>query len=59
MQFTALEDFWSDEMQSQYCAGLSYTVDKDNQKLAGLVKRWIRARKVALGGPVAQISGKG
>ena len=26
MQFTALEDFWCEETQSQYVEGLSYTV---------------------------------
>ncbi len=26
MKFTPTQDFWSDEMKSMYCAGMTYTV---------------------------------
>lgn len=29
MQFTPMKDFFSPELQSQYCVGLSYTVKDD------------------------------
>ncbi len=58
MQFTALEDFWSDEVKSQYCVGLSYDAT-DNEKLLKLVERWLKEKKVELGGPAAQIAGRG
>jgi hypothetical protein len=52
MQFTPLEDFFSDELQSQYCVGLSYTVKDDaaHAKLAALVPKWLAEGKVRQGG---------
>lgn len=64
MQFTPLEDFFSEELKSQYCVGLSYTVRPGNAKLAALVPKWISEGKVRQGGPdgpapIARVSGVG
>lgn len=57
MQFTALEDFWSDELQSQYCKGLSYRVRPGDDRLAGLVPKWIAEGKIAEGVVVTALGG--
>jgi hypothetical protein len=57
MRFTAKVDFWSDAMQSQYIAGLSYTVREGNEKLAAEVTKWIADGKVEPGGPAARVQG--
>lgn len=51
MQFTPLQDFFSDELQSQYCVGLSYFVKDDaaHAKLAELVPKWMAEGKVRAG----------
>ena len=56
MQFTPINDFFSDEMQSQYCKGLSYFVKADaaHAKLAALVPKWIAEGKVRPGAPNAE-----
>ena len=64
MQFTPIKDFYSDEFQSQYCAGLSYTVRPEDKKLADLVPVWIAEGKVRLGVPEtvlaeAKVAGSG
>jgi hypothetical protein len=53
MQFTPLKNFFSEELKSQYCVGLSYTVkpDKDHAKLAALVPKWIKQGLVRPGAP--------
>lgn len=53
MQFTPLKDFFSDELQSQYSVGLSYTVKDDaaHAKLAALMPKWIAEGKVKAGAP--------
>ena len=56
MQFTPIKDFLSDEFQSQYCVGLSYTVRPEDQKLADLVPIWISEGKVKLGVPEAVLA---
>ena len=58
MRFTALQDFYSDETQSQYVAGLSYETRSDDHKLIELVPQWIVVGRVELGGPVARIAGR-
>lgn len=64
MQLTPLKDFFSEEFQSQYCVGLSYTVRPQDTKLAALVPKWIADGKVRVGAPdnaavAAQFSGTG
>ena len=56
-RFTAKQDFFSPETKSQYVKGLGYTVDDGNDKLAGLVKQWLKEGKVELGGPAAKVKG--
>ena len=56
MQFTPIKDFFSEEFQSQYCAGLSYTVRPEDQKLAALVPKWIEEGKVKAGAPDAPLA---
>ena len=56
MQFTPIKDFFSNEFQSQYCVGLSYTVRPEDQKLADLVPIWIAEGKVKLGVPEAALA---
>lgn len=59
MIFTALQDFWAEETNSQYCAGLSYADDDDNG-MRDLIERWIAEGKAELGGvPRAKLGGRG
>jgi len=58
MRFTVLQDFYSDETQSQYVAGLSYETRSGDHKLIELVPQWIVDGLVKLGGPQAMVSGK-
>jgi hypothetical protein len=55
MQFTPIKDFFSDELQSQYCVGLSYDAKDDipHQKLVALLPKWIAEGKVRAGSPDA------
>lgn len=58
MRFTALQDFYSTETQSQYVSGLSYTVGPTDERLHELIARWIAEGKIVEGGPEAALSGK-
>lgn len=58
MRFTALQDFYSAETQSQYVSGLSYTVTAADERLHKLIARWIAEGKIVEGGPEASVSGK-
>jgi len=53
MQFTPLKDFFSEETQSQYCVGLSYSVKDDpaHARLATLVPKWVAEGKIRFGPP--------
>ena len=53
MQFTPLKDFFSEELQSQYCVGLSYFVKDDaaHAKLKALVPKWTAEGKIRPGAP--------
>lgn len=60
MQFTPLEDFFSDELQSQYCAGQNYTVRPGNDRLAELVAAWAAVSRVSIvAGGSGKVSAKG
>lgn len=63
MRFTALKQFeWRDEkgkLIAQYVPGLSYTVRPGNDKLAAKIPEWIEEGKVVLGGPAAELEGRG
>ena len=56
-RFTVLDDFFSDDLQSQYVAGLSYEVGENDDKLASLVDGWIAEGKAREGGPQATMTG--
>jgi len=55
--FTVLDDFESQETQSAYCAGLSYTANDGDEKLLGLIDQWIEEGKIREGGPQTQVTG--
>lgn len=66
LRFVALKDFFSEELQSQYVTGLSYTVfpDAAHAKLAALVPQWVDEGMIAPLLPdnktvVARVSGAG
>lgn len=58
MRFTALQDFYSDETQSQYVAGLSYETRPGDSQLSELLPQWIVDGLAELGGPAAKIIGR-
>ena len=58
MRFTALQDFYSEETQSQYVAGLSYETRPGDRRLIELVPQWIVDGLVELGGPAAKVMGR-
>jgi hypothetical protein len=58
MRFTALQDFYSEETESQYVAGLSYETRPGDRKLIELVPQWIVDGLVELGGPAAKVTGR-
>lgn len=62
--FTPVEDFFSEEFQSQYVKGLSYQAKPEDGKLLALLPEWVEAGKVYLGSPKAsstdsKMSGEG
>lgn len=56
VQFTPLVEFFSEEFQSTYLVGLSYTMRPQDKKLAGLMPEWIEQGKVRLGTPDAPLA---
>jgi hypothetical protein len=57
--FTAARDFFSEETQSQYVAGLSYRAGVIDRVLLALLPRWQADGKIVMGGTTAQLNGKG
>lgn len=60
MIFTPLHDFWSDEFQSQYSKGLTYTARTPLLHYA--VEQWVKEGKVAIIKeklPAASVRGRG
>jgi hypothetical protein len=58
-RFTVIDDFHSDETESDYCAGLSYQANEGDEILLGLLDRWISEGKVREGGPEATMTAQG
>lgn len=56
-RFTVIDNFESEELQSQYVAGMSYQARDEDEELLALIPKWIEEGKVRLGGPAAIISG--
>jgi len=59
MRFTAIDNFFSEETQSQYIAGFAYEARAEDAMLLELIPRWIEEGKVREGGPQSQVSGTG
>ena len=58
VRFTALADFYSEDLASHYVAGLSYTATEADQVLLALLKRWEGEGKIMFGGGAAIMQGK-
>jgi len=56
-RFTVIDNFKSEEFQCEYVAGLSYEARDEDEKLLGLLDKWIEEGKVREGGPEAIVSG--
>jgi hypothetical protein len=59
IRFQVLVDFHSPYLESDYVKGLFYTARPSDLKLRALLPTWERDGKIALGGPAAQLQGKG
>jgi hypothetical protein len=66
IRFTATQDFWSNEFESGYHAGLVYTIRAGNQKLHDIVHNdWLPNGKVVVipsreaARPMAEAAGRG
>jgi hypothetical protein len=58
MRFRALDDFWCEELKSQYAKGLTYTVHYPTSRLARYANRWLEEGKIEeVIGSAATISG--
>jgi hypothetical protein len=55
--FTVIDGFQSEELKSEYVAGLSYEARDEDTVLLGLIDGWIAEGKVREGGPVSSVSG--
>ena len=56
-RFTVIDSFHSDELNSEYVAGMSYEARDEDATLLGLIPRWIEEGKVREGGPESEVSG--
>lgn len=59
MHFMAMVNFHSDELHSDYVAGLIYEAREADTVLLGLVPQWVEEGKVREGGPAPEVSGSG
>jgi len=56
-RFTVIDSFTSEDFNCDYVAGLSYEARDEDEKLLGLLDKWIEEGKVREGGPEAIVSG--
>jgi hypothetical protein len=56
-RFTVIDGFVSDELMSEYVAGLSYEARDGDKVLLSLIDKWIDEGKVREGGPSSIITG--
>ena len=56
-RFTVLDTFTSEELHSDYVAGMSYEARDEDETLLGLIDGWIEEGKVREGGPESEVSG--
>ena len=57
--FTVLKDFHSDELASDYVAGMTYTARDQDTKLLAILPKWIKDKKIREGGPEPKVTGSG
>jgi hypothetical protein len=58
-RFTVIDGFVSEELRSEYVAGLSYEARDEDTVLLGLIDQWIDEGKVREGGPSSTVTGEG
>jgi hypothetical protein len=58
IDFTAIEDFYSEELESYYVKGLSYTARPGDEKLKTLLPFWLNEKKIVYGRPSATLRGE-
>lgn len=46
--FTPIADFWSEEFQSYYQAGLRYTIVPENGKLTAAAQMWLAEGRIRI-----------
>ena len=56
--FTAIDTFISQELRSEYVAGLSYEARDEDALLLSMIDQWIEEGKVREGGPQSEVSGR-
>ena len=56
-RFTVIDSFHSEELRSDYVAGLSYEAQESDEVLLSLIDEWIDEGKVREGGPESIVSG--
>jgi|KBSSwiStaDraftv2_1062776.scaffolds.fasta_scaffold8437497_1 hypothetical protein len=59
MRFTVIDNFFCEELGSEYVAGLSYEAREEDVALRALIPRWIEEGKVREGGPRSEVMGSG
>lgn len=57
--FIALEDFKDDELRSEYCRGLSYSVRDGNEVLAKKAEAWAQRGLIRWAAGGSSVQGKG
>lgn len=59
VEFTCIEDFFSEELRSQYVTGLSYTAREEDEKLLALLPKWKSEGKIVYGRAAVKVAGAG
>lgn len=58
-RFTVIDNFFCNELQTQYVAGMAYEAGDQDTQLQELIPLWIDEGKVREGGPASEVSGAG
>ena len=59
IKFRALEDFFSTEMKSQYCAGMLYTIRPQDVVLGNESAKWLSEGKIEIVNAESKVTGTG
>jgi hypothetical protein len=59
IRFRALEEFFSPEMRSQYCAGMIYSIRPQDALLMNEASNWLNEGKIEIIEAESKISGTG